>query len=103
MPYMALLDPVFRYIVTSLEEPIQEYCTEHVSPSNAIQWLVAADTHMLEGLRAMLLDRAMSLYEEIVEEAPDTLNLLDSHPKLMRELLRSALTSPAAKRSKTGT
>lgn len=93
---------VHRYIVTSLEEPIQGYCTEHVSPSNAIKWLVAADTHMLEGLRAMLLDYTVSTYQAIEEEAPDTLDLLDK--KLMREVLRgmSATTSPPAKRFKAG-
>ena len=89
--------------MTSLEEPIQEYCTEHVSPSNAIKWLVAADTHMLEGLRAMLLDYTVSTYQAIEEEAPDTLDLLDK--KLMREVLSrgmSATTSPPAKRFKAG-
>ena len=87
--------------MTSLEGLIQAYCTEHVSPSNAIRWLVAADTHMLEGLRAMLLDRTMSLYEEIEAEAPDTLDLLTK--KLLRAMFRSAITSPPAKRLQAGT
>ena len=74
-----------RYLVTPLQEACVEYCKEHVSLANAVQWLVAAHTHMLEELRGALLEYTSTHYLEIEETAPATLDLLDDHRRLFRE------------------
>ena len=93
-----------RYLVTRLHEACVEHCKEHVSFTNAVKWLVATHTHMLEELRNALLEHTSTHYMQIEETAPATLDVLDDHPRLLRELVRfGAVTSPpAAKRHKGG-
>ena len=94
-----------RYLVTTLQEACAEYCKEHVSLANAVQWLVAANTHVLEELRCVLLEYTRTHYAQIEETSPDSLDLFDDHPRLFREVVRGfgTVTSlPAAKRHKGG-
>ena len=64
-----------------------------------------AHTRMLEELRNVLLERTSTHYMQIEETAPNSLDLLDGHPRLLREVVHGfgAVTSPpAAKRHKGG-
>ena len=94
-----------RYLVTPLQEACVEHCKAEVSLPNAAQWLIAAHTHMLEKLRHVLLEHTSTHYMQIEATAPATLDPLDDHPRLLREVAHGfgALTSPpTAKRHKGG-
>ena len=88
-----------RYLVADLHARCVAHCDANISLTNALPWLVAADTHAMAGLRATLLAYVAANLDEIEAAAPDTPDILEAHPKLMYAVLKSP---PPAKRRKTG-
>ena len=90
-----------RYLVAQLQERCAEHCRDHVSLTNAVPWLVLADTHRLDDLRATLLAYVAENHPAIEAAAPATPDILAAHPRLLYALF-AASTSPTAKRRKMG-
>ena len=58
-----------------------------LAPPNAIPWLVAADAHQLDVLRALTLDFVRTNFRRIRMVARDTLPLLAESPHLTVEVM----------------
>ena len=76
-----------RYLVQGMHEILLSYATNHVSPTNAVNWLITADEQKLGKVRDVLCTYVIHNYRRIKESAPGTLQMLESHPQLMLEVL----------------
>jgi hypothetical protein len=65
------------------------YCREQLAPSVAISWLVQAETHMLEPLRALTLAYVKREFRRIRMVARESLALLVECPSLTLEVMDS--------------
>ena len=90
------------YLVTALQEQCTEHCKSNISLTNAVPWLVAADTHGMASLRATLFEYVVPNLDAIEVAVPDTRAILESRPTLLCDLAKAAMSPPVAKRRKTG-
>ena len=67
------------------------YCIAHVTPVNAIRWLIRAETCSLEELRGVVLSHVRRAFRSIRDEAPESLAELRAHPDLMLEVMVTAI------------
>jgi hypothetical protein len=63
------------------------YCHENICEVNGIEWLVAADTFVLDELRTMCLDFVRRRFRRIRMVAKASLHLLAQHPTLMLDVM----------------
>ena len=64
-----------------------QYCRKEVAPTNAISWLVQADTHMLSDLRALTLAYVKREFRRIRMVARSSLLSLSESPELMLQVM----------------
>ena len=80
-----------RYLITALYKQCLAYCAANVSSTNAVDWLIVADTHTIDRLHTTLF----SNLAEIEVAVPNLQATLTAHPLLMCACFKAS-TSPQA-------
>ena len=82
---------VREYGLTRAHHLCMRYCMRHVGTSNAVGWLLRADTCRLDDLRELMISYVKRNFRAIREEAIDTLAALRANPDLMFEVMAVAM------------
>jgi len=76
-----------EYGVTRAARLCMRYCVQQMCPSNAVNWLVRADSCHLDDLRRVALAYVQQHFRRIRTQARGTLAALREHPDLLLEVM----------------